>query len=80
MFFGVIFPGCVGGCPELLIKAMKVLDKEELQCLGQREFYNYGSWEKLSLDQRNKTISYFRSLSEDKQGTCFLVAIMRLVV
>jgi hypothetical protein len=71
---GAIIPEWDGCSPDLIIKAMKVLDKEELQCLGQREFYNYGSWEKLSLDQCNKT------LSEDKQGTCFLVAFMCLVV
>jgi hypothetical protein len=78
---GAIIPEWDGCSPDLIIKAMKALDKEELQCLGQREFYKcYGSWEKLSLDQRNKTISYFRSLSEDIQGTCFLVAFMCLVV
>ncbi len=74
---GAIIPEWDGCSPDLIIKAMKVLDKEELQCLGQREFYkSYGSWEKLSLDQRNKTISFFRLLSEDIQGTCFLVAFM----
>jgi hypothetical protein len=78
---GAIIPEWDGCFPDLIIKAMKALDKEDLQCLGKREFYkSYGSWEKLLLDQHNKMISYFRLLSEDIQSTCFLVAIMCLVV
>jgi len=57
------------GCSSTaIIRCLKAIDKEQLKSLGLREFYkSYSSWEKLTSDQRNKTVSYFRSLSEDLQ-------------
>jgi hypothetical protein len=59
------------GCnPNFILKRLKAIPKIELQSRGKREFYkSYYSWEKMSLDQRNKTLLYFRSLPEDWQGT-----------
>jgi hypothetical protein len=59
------------GCnPNFILKRLKAIPKIELQSIGKREFFkSYYSWEKMSLDQRNKTLSYFRSLPEDWQGT-----------
>ncbi len=63
----------VGCLSDLIMKHMKALKKEELQKLGNCEFYkSYNSWDKMMQDQRNKAVSYFRSLSEDLQGMSFL--------
>ncbi len=58
------------GCkPDAVMKRLKSITKEELTSIGRREFYKlYSSWEKMMLDQRNKTVSYFRSLPEELQG------------
>ncbi len=63
-----IIPEWDGCTQDAIIKRLKQLDEEQLQSLSIREFYkSYGSWEKMTLDQRNKTVSYFRSL----QGLSF---------
>jgi len=63
-----LIPEWDGCSPTAIIRCLKAIDKEELKSLGLREFYkSYSSWEKLTSDQRNKTVSYFRSLSEDLQ-------------
>jgi hypothetical protein len=51
---------------------MKAIPKLELQSWGEREFYkSYSSWDKLSMEQRNKTLSYFCSLPQEVQGNVF---------
>jgi hypothetical protein len=64
-----LIPEWDGCLPDVIIKRLKALDKEELQPLGIKEFYkSYGSWEKMTMDQRNKTVSFFRTLPEEMQG------------
>jgi len=65
------------GCnPNFIMKRMKAIPRLELQSWGKREFYkSYSSWEKMTPDQRNKALSYFRGLPEEVQGisatSCF---------
>ena len=67
------------GCnPDFIMKRMKAIPRLELQSWGKREFYqSYLSWEKMTPDQRNKALSYFRGLPEEVQGisaaSCFPV-------
>jgi hypothetical protein len=47
---------------------MKALNKEQLEELGLKEFYkSNGSWDKMTIEQRNKVVSYFRALPEETQ-------------
>lgn len=69
-----IIPEWDGCTQDAIIKRLKALDKEQLQSFSIREFYkSYSSWEKMSMDQRNKTVSYFRSLPEEMQGVSVFV-------
>jgi len=58
------------GChPDFFMKRMKAIPRHDLESWGKREFYkSYSSWEKMTMDQRNKALSYFRSLPEEVQG------------
>jgi hypothetical protein len=58
------------GChPDFIMKRMKAILRHDLVSWGKREFYkSYSSWEKMMMDQRNKALSYFRSLPEEVQG------------
>jgi hypothetical protein len=52
-----------------VVKRLKALNKDQLKELGLREFYkSYGSWDKMTSEQRNKAVSYFRALPEETQG------------
>jgi hypothetical protein len=61
------------GCTQdAIIKHLKAIDPDQLKDLGIREFFkSYLSWEKLTNDQKNKTVSYIRSLPEELQGLFF---------
>jgi hypothetical protein len=64
-------PESKGVNPDALMKCFKSLKSEVLQPLGLREFYkSYSTWEKMSIDQRNKALSWFRRLPEQWQGVC----------
>ena len=55
--------------PDLVMKRLKLITKEELTSIGKREFYkSYVYWEKMTLDQRNKSLSWFRSLPDNLKG------------
>jgi hypothetical protein len=55
--------------PDFIIKRLKATPPLlELQSIGRREFYkSYNSWGKMTVEQRNKTLSYFHSLPEEGQ-------------
>jgi len=61
------------GCnPDCILKRLKSIPKPDLEAIGKREFYkSYNSWAKMTMDQRNKSLAYFRSLPEDMQGMHF---------
>jgi len=56
------------------IVADTVMEMEpDLEAISKREFYkSYYSWAKMTMDQRNKTLSYFHSLPIDMQGMYFI--------
>jgi hypothetical protein len=58
------------GCnPDFILRRLKAIPREELEAIGKREFYkSYSSWTRMTVEQRNKTVSYFRSLTEELQG------------
>jgi hypothetical protein len=46
--------------PDSVVKHLKALDKDQLKELGIREFYKpYGSWDKMTIEHRNKVVSSF---------------------
>lgn len=62
-------PEWAGCTQDAIMKRMKAIDKDQLKDLGLKEFYkSYFSWEKMTNDQKNKTLSYFRALPEELQG------------
>lgn len=62
-----------GSQPDAVMKRLKSITKDKLESIGRREFYkSYMSWERMTVEQRNKTVSYFRSLPVELQGLCFL--------
>jgi hypothetical protein len=66
-----VIPEWDGIMPDQIIKWLKVLDKEELQKLGIREFYkSYNSWEKMTQDQQNKTVSYLLLCLKNYKVSC----------
>jgi len=70
-----IIPEWDGCNPDSVVKSLKVLDKDQLKELGIREFYkSYGSWEKMSIEQRKKVVSYFRALPDEIQELVILEA------
>lgn len=55
--------------PDFVMKRLKLITKEELASVGRREFYkSYVCWEKMTLDQRNKSLSWFRGLPDNLKG------------
>jgi hypothetical protein len=61
-----IIPEWDGCNPDSVVKSMKALDKDQLKELGIRELYkSYGSWEKMSIEQRSKVVSYFCALPDE---------------
>jgi hypothetical protein len=64
-----IIPEWDGSSPDTVVKCLKALNKDQLKELGIREFYkSYGSWDKMTMEQRNKVVSYFCALPEETQG------------
>jgi len=59
------------GCnTDFILKLLKSIPREELEAIGKRDFYkSYSSWARMTVDKRNKMLSYFRSLPEELQGT-----------
>ena len=58
------------GCnPDAVMKCLKSISKNDLLLIGKRDFYkSYICWKKMTVEQRNKTLSWFRSLPEHFQG------------
>jgi hypothetical protein len=51
--------------PDFIMQRLKLIKPEILNHLKLKPFYkSYCSWEKLSTDQTNKTLSFFRKLPE----------------
>lgn len=73
--------------PDNVLRRLKAIPKTELEAIGKREFYkSYMSWSRMTRDQRNKSVSYFRSLPEEMQGLFFnfsciaaLVVVVHLI-
>jgi hypothetical protein len=46
--------------PDAVMKQVKSISKEEFDSIGRRKFYkSCTSWEKMTINQRNTTVSYF---------------------
>jgi hypothetical protein len=62
------------GCnPVSILRCLKSIPKPDLEAISKREFYkSYYSWAKMTMDQCNKTLSYFHSLPIDMQGMYFI--------
>jgi hypothetical protein len=58
--------------PDVMIKCCKTVPSDSLWVNGIRDFYkSYPSWAKMTHDQKNKMVAWFRSLPEDVQGNFF---------
>jgi hypothetical protein len=52
-----------------------------LKDLGLKEFYkSYFSWEKMTNDQKNKTLSYFQALPEELQGMSLVLLLQFFLI
>ncbi len=69
--FDNVAPYFEGVHPDFIMQRLKLIKPEILNHLKLKPFYkSYCSWEKLT-DQKNKTLSFFRKLPEQLQGTVF---------
>jgi hypothetical protein len=69
-------PEWEGVSPDMVLKSLKALKADVLQPAGLREYYkSYPSWAKMKPDQRNKALSWFRSLPDNLQGLFYSLLI-----
>jgi hypothetical protein len=55
--------------PDIVLKCLKAVKTDSLRVHGLRDFFkSYSSWVKMTPEQRNKSLSWFRSLPENLQG------------
>jgi hypothetical protein len=67
-----VAPDFEGVNPDCIMQRLKQIKPEILIHLKLKPFYkSYCSWEKLSTEQRNKTVSFFRKLPEQLRGTVY---------
>jgi hypothetical protein len=58
-----------GLSPDVVLKCCKTVPTEVLRASGVHDFYkSYPSWVKMSKEQKNKSLAWFRSLPEETQG------------
>jgi len=56
--------------PDIIVKTCKAVSPETLKSIGVRDFYkSYPSWDKMTQDQKNKSLAWFCGLPSDAQGT-----------
>jgi hypothetical protein len=61
--------------PDAVIKRLKAIPQEVLFSLRVREFYkSYPIWDKMSPEQKNKAVAWYRSLPEHIQGILLLIS------
>jgi hypothetical protein len=51
--------------PSKVIRCLKAIPANILSSLGMREIYKYPAWHKMTCDQRNRAIAWFRQLPEE---------------
>jgi hypothetical protein len=62
--------------PDLIMVKMKLLKSDVYEAYGLKAFYkSYTSWEKMTVEQKNKAVAWFRKLSSDVRGIVFFVTI-----
>jgi hypothetical protein len=69
--FDNVAPDFEGVHPDFIMQHLKLIKPEILKHLKLKPLYKSYSWEKLSIDQKNKTLSFFRKLPEQLKGTVF---------
>jgi hypothetical protein len=53
----------------VIIRCLKAITPDVLSSLGMGEFYkSYPIWQKMTIDQRNRAIAWFRQLPKEMQG------------
>jgi len=61
--------------PDVVIRCIKKIPAQELATIGMREYYkSYPVWQRMTVDQRNRAIAWFRQLPEDWQGKYLVMA------
>jgi len=70
-----------GLSPDIVLKCCKTAPPEVLRASGVHDFYkSYPSWVKMSQDQKNKSLAWFRSLPEETQGILFFTVSFFLLI
>jgi hypothetical protein len=60
--------------PDFIIKHYKLVPSEIIKSFGCRGFYkSYTSWDKMSQDQKNKSLAWLQSTPDDLQGMFYLL-------
>ena len=55
--------------PDVVIKRLKAIPPDVTSSLRIRDFYkSYPSWEKMTQEQKNKAVAWYRTLPHDIQG------------
>ncbi len=69
--------------PNQVIARLKLMKAEVLEQYGLRPFYkSYSQWEKMTTDQRNKSIAWFRKLPDHLKGKyiCLTMFVFCLIL
>jgi hypothetical protein len=75
-----VAPDFEGVHPDYIMHRLKLIKPDILTHLKLKPFYkSYSSWEKLSTEQKNKTVSFFRKLPEQLRGIVFFFVICCII-
>jgi len=63
--------------PNQVMGRLKLLKQEVLEQHGLRPIYkSYSNWEKMTAEQRNKAVAWFRKLPEPLRGKLFFIPFL----
>jgi len=58
--------------PDVMIRCLRAIPSHALIDVGMKDFYkSYPTWNKMTADQRNRAIAWFRQLPDEMQGIFF---------
>ncbi len=62
--------------PDVMIRCLRAIPSRALVDIGMKDFYkSYPSWSKMTADQRNRAIAWFRQLPDEMQDDAVTAAI-----
>jgi len=67
--------------PDIILKRCKALSPESTRNAGVRDYYkSYPSWDKMTADQKNKALAWYRSLPDTFKGLCTALFFCKMIL